>query len=118
MDEKGRRRAEIFYETAPFNGRHAALYLCRRFHIEYNDADNRVFVMDTHEILHAIFISASLTGERYERIIEACRNAEEWLNWKFPDWRNFEAYWDEKSEPREGSLKSLFIKGRKNDESI
>jgi hypothetical protein len=95
LDDKGRRRAGIFYKAA-FYDRRADLSISRRFAISsYEDgADDdhrRVVVKDGGAAVHAV-------GEYKSRDFTECdrleKLAEAWLAERYPNWNDAFAYWD------------------------
>lgn len=105
LDDKGRRRA-----YAIIDGKHSHISPMRRF--SYNiDEDNtsvRFYVLD-----------GAILGDKEDQVVferkcnipdliqnqaahegqleshEKARYCEKWLNENYPDWQNFDAYWDE-----------------------
>ena len=100
VDEKGRKRASIFYKAA-FYDRSARLSLSRRFSVQFDydrfddekvavatatDGDGVAF---TTEPIH--FVDDKTGREAKDR---ARALATAWLNEKYPNWENAAAYWD------------------------
>lgn len=102
VDDKGRKRASIFYKAA-FYDRSAHMGLETRFGIrqdyERQDKENVavVHVMDCGKVVFAtepIQLPSERSKEYYE-VSEAARSgAIAWLDQNYPDWRNPGAYWD------------------------
>jgi hypothetical protein len=107
LDDKGRKRASIFYKAA-FYDRRADMYLMQRYKVnnyQECDADGRPLsfdrsrvpthwltcVMDCETILHVI---GSRADNAYKTRDVHGKAAEAWLDEKFPLWRDVTAYWD------------------------
>jgi hypothetical protein len=95
-DEKGRKRARIFYKAA-FYDRRASLRMDSRYSLSsYQDgADKdhyRVAAMDCDTEIHVFGEYARSGGYEDGRALE--KDAEEWMLQKYPDFRNNFAYWD------------------------
>ena len=95
LDEKGRKRASIFYKAA-FYDRSAHMHVDRRYsYSAYEDgADERhlrVVVKDGDQVVHVI-------GEYARNDWNASRDLEkqagDWLKEHFPEWESAAAYWD------------------------
>lgn len=104
IDEKGRKRAAIFYKAA-FYDRRAHISLCKRYVVNgYEPCDNegkpaeygknshmQTVVKDGETIIHVVGIREDddyKTGEAHSK--DAC----DWLTAHFPDWQNPLAYWE------------------------
>lgn len=104
LDEKGRKRAAIFYKAA-FYDRSAHISLCRRYGVhgyELCDSEGRpmeygknshlqTVVKDCDTTIHVVGIREDLdyqTGETHGAEGRA------WLNAHFPKWENPLAYWE------------------------
>lgn len=107
LDEKGRKRASIFYKAA-FYDRKADMYLTPRYRVnryQESDADgNRleyepsrrpthfiICVMDCETVLHTI---GHRLQDDYKVGNEHAKAGEAWVAERFPDWKNATAYWD------------------------
>lgn len=102
LDEKGRKRAGIFYKAA-FYDRRADLHIVSRFSVrqDYDAADGTVVycVVDNGE---TVFTTDPIAykGEKYGRHHEKAQKkasaaCESWLERNgFPEWRNPGMYWD------------------------
>ncbi len=103
LDEKGRKRGAIFYKAA-FYDRKAHMSLCRRYnHSKYEPCEAcgcaaeygkhthmKTVILDGAAVLHTIGIHSAddyQTGDMHEK------QAEQWLDQNYPDWRNPLAYW-------------------------
>lgn len=100
LDDKGRRRASIFYKAA-FYDRKAHLSCERRFSIsaDYDREDKeRVAVakiMDMDDVIHRTEPVAMIEGKRWQAGEEARNKAQQWLNDRYPEWKDPSAYWGE-----------------------
>ena len=104
LDDKSRVRAMIFYKAA-FYDRSADLQLKRRYGIEtFNNCDAQgnpvedrnsayrsVTVTDCGKSIHVVGIWQSRDYEA-SRALE--KQAQAWLNERFPNWEDETAYWD------------------------
>ncbi len=99
LDEKGRKRAAIFYKAA-FYDRSAKLHLNRRYSVrqDYKRREEKkelvAHVLDGDRV---IFVTPMVL-EPEEKSWEAARAQESvasaWLTLHFPEWKNAGAYWD------------------------
>lgn len=108
VDEKGRRRASIFYKPE-FYDRDAHIDLSCRFAVNSNfqrEKDEGVAVFDVRDCDRIIFSTepAALIKDaqtREDRLAnyaledEARAAAVAWLEERYPDWKNPGAYWDQ-----------------------
>lgn len=98
VDEKGRKRASIFYKAA-FYDREAFYKVISRYSTSVERPPKRYGVtvgqvLDGQTVIHT---TEPITGEgkkNYELSNEAQVAAAEWLDEHFPNWRNPSAYWD------------------------
>jgi len=94
IDDKGRTRATIFYKAA-FYDRDAHLTISRRFNVkkDYSREDGLVVfqVLDRGEI---VFATAPVEKEGYVTDDNQRVLAETWLNKSYPEWQDYNAYWD------------------------
>lgn len=93
LDEKGRKRAEIFYKAA-FYDRSAHMSLCLRYRYDcYEPCDGgyQTVVKDGGTVLHAIGVREK---EDYRLGEEHRKQAEDWLDSNYQDWKDPLAYWD------------------------
>jgi hypothetical protein len=104
LDEKGRKRAGIFYKAAVYD-RSAHLHVDRRFsHTNYHeDIPNgvRSTVLDGDKVIWQSEIMTwaedtdwSIKGEIRESV---GAQAGVWLDTHYPNWRDASAYWNEES---------------------
>ena len=103
VDDKGRKRASIFYKAA-FYDRRAFLRTDRRFGLikdyEYEDANNAIkYTVTDGDTVVFTTQTYSFTGEQYKddwrQKDEAAKNeALSWLKENFPKWEDTGAYWD------------------------
>lgn len=99
VDDKGRRRASIFYNGS-FWDRAAHLSTCRRFNceIDYDQLNsNGLCVANVTNGPHTIHTTKTIVlGERmkYDVTEEARKLAETWLDAHYPNWRDEGMYWD------------------------
>lgn len=97
LDDKGRRRAGIFYKAA-FYDRKADMRMERRFNIDgYSGSDQKampVLVTDCEAPLHKVGEYDRTTGKYFEVQRELDVAAREWLAANYPDWQDPLAYWD------------------------
>lgn len=99
MDEKGRKRASIFYK-ATFYDRDAFFHVNRRYGVRYDydrEEKKRVgisHVMDGDRVIYTTE-PIKAKGEKYFDLLNRANAlAVEWLNLEFPDWEDPSAYWD------------------------
>lgn len=97
LDDKGRKRAGIFYKAA-FYDRRADLHCVRRFSLEldYDELEKGfavVYVKDGADIKLVKTVQFEKSDEDAARK-QAFDGAKDWLNSNFPDWENAAAYWD------------------------
>jgi len=100
VDDKGRKRAGIFYKAA-FYDRSAHLGVNRRYgiSIDYNRLDaEKVAVAMATDGDKTIFTTAPVGFEedkaRYDAQDKARALAVAWLNEHYPNWEDASAYWD------------------------
>lgn len=102
VDDKGRKRAGIFYKAA-FYDRSAHIGVNRRFGvgIDYNKLDEGVAEAIVTDGGEEIFRSAGVEFDpegdydlRRAAQDEATTEARQWLIERYPDWENAAAYWD------------------------
>ena len=102
VDDKGRRRAAMFYKAA-FYDRSARLNTCRRFntYMDYDRSDNGVIVKYVTDGGAKVFTTKEYpyTGEPYSDDYRAQDRAatdevKAWLKEHFPNWEDASAYWD------------------------
>lgn len=101
VDDKGRKRAGIFYKAA-FYDRSAHMHLTTRFSTrrDYDRQDAEgvavAYVMDGDEVVHTTdpIKLPDEKREQYGVARQADEAAAKWLNDNYPDWRNPAAYWD------------------------
>lgn len=94
VDDKGRKRAGIFYKAA-FYDRSSHVHLTRRFEInpykESREGFNCVVVTDGDKEVH----NAGEWADRDYKASDALREAaKSWLKENYPDWESASAYWD------------------------
>lgn len=101
LDERGRKRAGIFYKAA-FYDRRADIRPDRRFWVEDDyarkDATGEIVshVKDAGEIVFSTTPRTVPDGEKYWDVMDAANaEAKAWLVERRPDWENAFAYWDE-----------------------
>jgi hypothetical protein len=95
LDEKGRKRAEIFYKAA-FYDRKADMRATHRFMVSaYEDgADKehlRVVVKDCGKVIHE---AGEYRKGDYKANEQLSAAADSWLKERYADWQNVAAYWD------------------------
>lgn len=109
VDDKGRKRAGIFYKAA-FYDRAAHMSVSRRFGFsaEYDETTHeatRIVVTDAGRVIESFPIAGCETRNQASRTIGELREireareaaeklAEDWLGQHRPDWANAAAYWD------------------------
>lgn len=102
LDNKGRKRAGIFYKAA-FYDRRADLHVVRRFDIgmDYDRSDKGVIVKFVTDGGTKVFTTKDYpyTGEQYRDNYNAQNSAASdevnaWLQENYPNWENVSAYWD------------------------
>ena len=104
IDEKGRVRATIFYKAA-FYDRRANMRMCHRYDIYGyipGDADGNDVEYGKHTHYKTIVTDGAASLHSLGRIREAddyergdlhVKQAQEWLDLNYPDWRNPLSYW-------------------------
>jgi hypothetical protein len=95
VDDKGRRRAGIFYKAA-FYDRSAYMSMTPRFRIDaFEDGSDkehqRVVVKDGETVIHEV---GQYKNQDYDRQDELRDAGKVWLNQNFPQWENPLAHWD------------------------
>lgn len=104
LDDKGRRRAYIFYKAAYYD-RYASISLLTRFSIrkdyEHVDAriESRYMALDGETVVRTSHTYGFPADEKYSTIGEEANEAaktevELWLSDRYPDWQSLTAYWD------------------------
>lgn len=100
VDEKGRKRAAIFYKAA-FYDRRASFNVTPRYGIvfDYGRLDQEKVgvanVTDGDTVIHTTEpISVAGDAKDYEVSNKATDVARHWLDEHYPDWKNPAAYWD------------------------
>jgi hypothetical protein len=102
LDEKGRKRAGIFYKAA-FYDRSAHISVSRRFgvSIDYEKLDEGIAEATVTDGEKEIFRSASVVFDadgdyklRNEAQDKASIEARAWLFEHYPEWENAASYWD------------------------
>lgn len=102
LDDKGRKRAGIFYKAAVYD-RDARLSCSRRFYLglDYDKLDNGVAeaMVTDHgvEVFRTSAVSFDKDGEYTLRSAakdQVKSEASAWLAEHWPDWENAAAYWD------------------------
>jgi hypothetical protein len=99
LDDKGRRRAAIFYKAA-FYDRSAHICLVARFSYSiYEPTDQKnhlaAVIRDSGKVLHTL----GIRHERdYPRGDELEATAMKWLDQNYPNWGVVSAYWDDVNE--------------------
>ena len=97
LDDKGRRRAWIFYKAA-FYDRVANMQMARRFSVQvYKPVPNKpqcyqcvVLDGDTE-----VFNAGEWCNDKDAVCLVVEKPAFDWLQANYPDWKNVWAYWDE-----------------------
>lgn len=95
VDERGRKRAAIFYKAA-FYDRKASLTVLSRFSvsIDWEQRKKNVAVAAAKDGEAVVFVSSSRPRDSYS-VEEACmEEARAWLDQNWPKWREVTAYWD------------------------
>lgn len=95
LDDKGRKRAGIFYKAA-FYDRNADMTMSVRYGMSlYENGSSadafRVIVRDGDAAIHELGEWKRPDYAEHDRLQKACTD---WLDEKYPDWRNTFAYWD------------------------
>ncbi len=99
VDEKGRKRASIFYKAA-FYDRSAHIGVNRRygFRLDYDRLENDgvavVNITDCGEVIHTTEPIQFDEDTRYEAQDEAREKAKSWLDEHYPLWEEASMYWD------------------------
>jgi hypothetical protein len=99
VDEKGRKRADIFYKAA-FYDRNAHASACTRFNRGYGKAEGGACstdVLDGDAVIHTTRVER-LDGDTPDGMYKTRKTSEAaagaWLDGHYPDWRDPAAYWD------------------------
>ena len=95
LDDKGRKRASMFYKAA-FYDREATISLVRRYSYNtYEDGSDdehyRVVIKDGNTVIHVL---GEYPRDDYEAREKWRSKAEAWLAERFPQWQDDMAYWD------------------------
>jgi hypothetical protein len=95
LDEKGRKRASIFYKAAHYD-RRADMHVERRYSMSvFEDGSDsnhrRAVVKDGETTIHDL---GEYRSRDYDKSREMETAATNWLNENFPDWQSASAYWD------------------------
>lgn len=105
IDDKGRKRASIFYKAA-FYDRIAHISLDTRFHATYMPEDDYKTDIPYEERQagcwygvvrdcgNVIYRTEPLKNPMFEQQYELADAAQAWLEEKYPDWKDPLAYWD------------------------
>lgn len=100
LDDKGRKRASIFYKAA-FYDRSAHIGVSRRYgmSIDYTRLDEEkvavAMVTDGDEVIYTTDpIEFADDKDRYDAQDKARELAVAWLNENYPKWESASAYWD------------------------
>ncbi len=92
-DDKGRKRASIFYKAA-FYDRSAHISLATRYTYSGYDNEEYAVVKDGEKVIFKSKPFVAKEGQpSYELRGEGETEAEEWLNENFPDWKDVGKYW-------------------------
>lgn len=101
VDDKGRKRAGIFYKAA-FYDRSASLALNRRYGYKHDyekaekDGVYIASVTDCGEVIHTTpAVTPTGQEESWDTRGRAGKLAAKWLDDHYPDWENAGAYWEE-----------------------
>jgi hypothetical protein len=89
LDDRGRKRAGMFYKAA-FYDRAAHIHLTQRFAIERFHEDG-VCVTDCTAVLRNF---GTFKDRDYGHQDRLAADAKAWLHQNYPDWENPAAYWD------------------------
>lgn len=99
LDERGRKRAEIFYKAA-FYDRKAHVRICPRFHVgtRREDGECVAFTVEDHSeapprVVHEVAVP-DVPGTKYHRMDLADTACQDALGKAYPFWRDPTAYWD------------------------
>jgi hypothetical protein len=95
LDDKGRKRASIFYKAA-FYDRRADMHVVRRYsvnvYLDGSDKDHyRGAVLDGTTEIHGL---GEVMRDRYEEREGQRKQGIAWLTERFPRWEDATAYWD------------------------
>lgn len=98
LDEKGRKRASIFYKAA-FYDRRAGLNIERRysFAFDYQKKESEgICLANVYDCGVVIYTTepVKVVGKSWESAELTEKSAKTWLDANFPDWENPSAYWD------------------------
>ena len=105
IDEKGRKRASIFYKAAFYDrSSHISLnhrFLCRckpedeyKTDISYEDRKNGNWYGIVKDCGKTIYRTEPIKAANYDQQDELFFKAKEWLEENYPDYENELAYWD------------------------
>lgn len=101
LDDKGRKRASVFFKAAFYDYNAHTFGLERRYTVGRNYASERdmkpnaIVVRDvaTGEAIHSIQLTPE-QADNYTLLDTLERQAEAWLDANYSDWKNPLAYWD------------------------
>ena len=101
IDDRGRKRASIFYKAA-FYDRSAYMIILRRFNLRLDykrEEKEGIVVVNVTDCGEKIYTTEPIplpANEKKRRKAEkkAEKNARKWLNKHYPGWENPAAYWD------------------------
>lgn len=98
LDDKGRKRAGIFYKAA-FYDRRADLNCVRRFGVEldYDQLDQGIAIATVTDGGNTIFTTEPISfaeSEKRSSQEKVVEQAKSYLDENYPDWESASAYWD------------------------
>lgn len=94
VDEKGRKRASIFYK-ASFYARDAFIRLSQRYTISSYENDEYAIALDGKEVIHQSQPFEIVDGRpTYESRGQREDEVKKWLDENFPEWNDPSKYWD------------------------
>lgn len=101
VDDKGRQRAMFFYKAA-FYDRDAFINFETRYQKGCDYFDNEKNPAKDWDKARQVYVKDANTGEKiwtgekhfYDGQDKAYKDAENWLNERYPNWQDINAYWD------------------------
>lgn len=95
LDDKGRKRASIFYKAA-FYDRQAEIWLEKRFRYAVyeksgTEEEYPVRIFDCDSVIHELGSWKRGDSKRRDELSNA---ASKWLDERYPNWKDQNAYWD------------------------
>lgn len=98
VDEKGHKRADIFYKAAAYD-RRAYLAVTNRYDIKIDSCmiNDEIFVAmirDREKVIHSVEVDRLEDDQPHDTYERARKLAADWLDEHYPQWKSVSAYWD------------------------